>query len=119
MVKLAYQSKPKGTLFLVSDAMSSLGATQTEFVLDDQTIYVKEGRLTNQQGTLAGAHVDMRTSILNSAKYLDISLIEAIAMGTAYPENLIKSGAYGYLKKGYKAMINQLESDKITPVFLK
>lgn len=119
MVKLAYQSKPKGTLFLVSDAMSSIGSSQTEFILDDQMIYVKDGRLTNKAGTLAGAHVDMATSILNSMKYLDISVDEALAMGTSTPANVIQSQQYGYLKNGYKAVINQLKNGKITSVSLK
>lgn len=119
MVKLAYQSKPKGTLFLVSDAMSSLGSDQTKFILDDQTIYVKDGRLTNKTGTLAGAHVDMATSILNSMQYLDISLEDVLAMGTSTPANVIHSQQYGYLKNGYKAAINHLKDGKITPVLLK
>lgn len=119
MVKLAYQSKPQGTLFLVSDAMSSIGSDQTSFTLDDQTIYVKEGRLTNIEGTLSGAHIDMATSALNSAELLDISLEEALAMGTSIPAKIIQSNQYGYFKKGYKAVINQLKSGKIMPVSLK
>lgn len=119
MVKIAYQSKPKGTLFLVSDAMSSIGSDQTSFILDNQTIYVKEGRLTNKEGTLAGAHVDMATSVLNSAALLDIPLEEALAMGTSIPAKIIQSNQYGYLKKDYKAVINQLKDGKITSVSLK
>lgn len=119
MVKLAYQSKPKGRLFLVSDAMSSIGSRQTEFTLDDQTIYVQDGRLTNSTGTLAGAHVDMSTSVLNSARNLDIPIEEAFAMGTSIPADIIHSSQYGFLKKGYKAAINQLKDGKIIPVSLK
>lgn len=119
MVKLAYQSMPKGHLFLVSDAMSSIGSDQTEFVLDDQTIYVQDGRLTNMSGTLAGAHVDMVTSVINSAKFLDIPLSEALAMGTSIPAKVIDSNHYGFIKNGYKAFINEMKSDKITPVFLE
>lgn len=119
MVKLAYQSIPKGNLFLVSDAMSSLGSDQSEFILDDQTIYVQDGRLTNKSGTLAGAHIDMVTSVINSAKLLDIPLSEALAMGTSIPAKVIDSHHYGFIKNGYKAFINEMKSDKITPVFLE
>lgn len=119
MVKLAYQSKPKGTLFLVSDAMSSIGSSQNEFVLDDQTIYVKDGRLTNHSGTLAGAHIDMATSVSNAVELLDIPITEAFAMGTSTPEKVIGSRQYGMLKKGYKAVINQYKDGKITPVPLQ
>lgn len=119
MVKLAYQSKPKGTLFLVSDAMSSIGSEQSEFILDDQTIYVKAGLLTNREGTLAGAHIDMATSVLNCANLLDIPLIEAFAMGTTIPARVINTVDYGFLKKGYKAAINQFKDGKMMPIALK
>lgn len=117
MVKLAYQSKPKGKLFLVSDAMSSIGSNQSHFILDDQTIYVQEGRLTNSTGTLAGAHVDMVTSVLNSAHLLDIPLCEALAMGTSIPAKVIDNNRYGLIKNGYQAFINEMKGDKIIPIF--
>ncbi|MHC5224895.1 N-acetylglucosamine-6-phosphate deacetylase [Ignatzschineria sp. LJL83] len=116
MVKLAYQSKPKGTLFLVSDAMSSIGSDQEQFILDDQTIYVQEGKLTNATGTLAGAHVDMATSVLNSISYLDISESEAFTMGTSIPATVIHSQQYGFLKPGFKAFLNQYHNNKIRPI---
>lgn len=119
MVKLAYQSKPKGSLFLVSDAMSSIGSNQSEFILDDQTIYVKEGRLVNSAGTLAGAHIDMVTSVINSATLLDITLCEALAMGTSIPAKVIGNRCYGSIKKGYKAFINEMKSNKIIPISLE
>lgn len=116
MVKLAYQSKPKGKLFLVSDAMSSLGSEQTQFILDDQSIYVQNGKLMNAQGTLAGAHVDMATSVQNSIKLLDIPEAEAFAMGTSIPANIIHSQQYGFLKAGFKAVLNQYHHDTIAPI---
>ncbi len=119
MVKLAYQSKPKGSLFLVSDAMSSIGSNQTEFILDDQTIYVRDGRLTNSAGTLAGAHVDMAKCVVNSAEKLDISIPEAIELGTTIPAQIIQTKQYGMIHQGYKAFINEFRSGKISPVFFE
>lgn len=125
MVKLAYQSKPKGKLFIVSDAMSSIGSDQKSFYLDDQQIYVDQGRLTNNQGTLAGAHIDMACSILNAIDLLDIPLEEALALGTSIPATLIyqkdqkkqkSSRNYGFLQKGAPAYINLLKEGVITPL---
>ncbi|WP_051396078.1 N-acetylglucosamine-6-phosphate deacetylase [Ignatzschineria larvae DSM 13226] len=119
MVQLAYRSKPKGKLFLVSDAMSSIGAIQNQFQLDDQMIYLRDGRLVNADGTLAGAHLDMAQALLNTLHSIDIPLIDALAMATSIPAQIIQSIQYGYLKKGNKAMINVLKDDKISPVFFK
>ncbi|PWD88214.1 N-acetylglucosamine-6-phosphate deacetylase [Ignatzschineria cameli] len=127
MVKLAYQSKPKGKLFLVSDAMSSIGSDQKAFYLDEQQIYVEQGRLTNSQGTLAGAHIDMARSILNAIQLLDISLSEALAMGTSIPAKVLQQSAknssdqgsnrgYGFLHKGSPSYLNLLSDEMITPL---
>ena len=137
MVKLAYQSKPKGKLFIVSDAMSSIGSDQKEFYLDDQLIYVNQGRLINSQGTLAGAHIDMAGSILNAINLLDIPLDEALAMGTSIPASIIHHNNscnhhaddhighhknqksfrnYGFLQKEAPAYINLLKEGAIIPL---
>lgn len=123
MVKLAYQSKPKGKLFLVSDAMSTVGSQNQQFLLDGQPIFVKEGRLVNSEGTLAGAHIDMAQSVLNSTKNLNISLIEAIKLGTTYPAELIQNPRqtiprYGLLKKGFQAAINHYHDNRFEPIIL-
>ncbi len=127
MVKLAYQSKPKGKLYLVSDAMSLIGAKEKSFKLDGQMIYLKEGKLVNQGGTLAGAHIDMAKSVLNSAEKLAIPLTEAIQLGTTYPANVLELDPayqqgerprFGLLKRGYTAAVNHYYQGKFEPISL-
>lgn len=52
-------------LCLVTDAMCTLASTRTEFVMHGETIRLVDGRLTNSDDTLAGAHVAMDESIRN------------------------------------------------------
>lgn len=63
-VKLAIRLMPD-RLCLVTDAMCTLAGTRREFVLHGETIRLADGRLTNSDGTLAGAHVAMDQCIRN------------------------------------------------------
>ena len=47
----------------MTDAMSTIGSDQTEFTLNGRTVYRSDGRLTLEDGTLAGADIDMIASV--------------------------------------------------------
>ena len=87
--KLALKTKPTGKVFLVSDAMSTIGTNQTEFSFFDRTIYLKDGRLTSTTGELAGAALDMAQAIENTHLGLGLPLDESIRMATQYPADYI------------------------------
>lgn len=102
--KLALKTKPKGKVFLVSDAMSTIGTEQTEFSFFDRTVYLKDGRLTSTTGELAGAALDMATAVKNASEGLGIGLNEAVRMASTYPANYInQADRRGELKVGYSA----------------
>ncbi|GLX79163.1 N-acetylgalactosamine-6-phosphate deacetylase [Thalassotalea insulae] len=99
--KLALKTKPKGKVFLVTDAMSTIGTGQTEFSFFDRTVYLKDGRLTSTTGELAGAALDMATAVKNSAQGLDVGLEEAIRMASLYPADYLGQSKYrGVIKAG-------------------
>jgi len=87
--KLALKTKPTGSIFLVSDAMSTIGTDQTEFSFFDRTIYLKDGRLTSTTGELAGAALDMAQAVENTHLGLGLPLDESIRMATQYPADYI------------------------------
>ncbi|WP_286233726.1 N-acetylglucosamine-6-phosphate deacetylase [Thalassotalea sediminis] len=102
--KLALKAKPKGKMFLVTDAMSTIGTDQTEFSFFDRTVYLRDGRLTSTTGELAGAALEMITAVNNSHQGLDISFEEAVRMASKYPANYInQTGLRGELKVGQAA----------------
>jgi len=83
--KLAIQAKPKGKIFLVTDAMPPVGTNQTQFALYDRTVYVDNGKLTSTTGELAGSSLDMANAVKNTHEKLGMPLDEALRMGSLYP----------------------------------
>lgn len=92
-----------GQLFLVSDAMAVAGTDQTEFELEGRRITRTEGRLTLDDGTLAGADLDLTTAVQVLVTQVGIPLRDALAAATTYPRHLI--GQSGSQPLQYDAMI--------------
>ena len=63
-IEIAVRAKcGPGSIFLVTDAMATIGTDMTSFTLNGRTIYRKDGRLTLADGTLAGADLDMISAV--------------------------------------------------------
>ncbi len=74
-----------GKIFLVTDAMSSVGSDLTSLTLNGRTIFRRDGRLTLADGTLAGADIDMISSVRFLVSRLHLPLDEALRMASLYP----------------------------------
>jgi N-acetylglucosamine-6-phosphate deacetylase len=93
-----------GKIFLVTDAMSTIGTDMTSFTLNGREILRKDGRLTLADGTLAGADIDMISSVRYVHRKLGLSLEEALRMASAYPARAARiEDRKGFLKPGYDA----------------
>ncbi|XDA97680.1 N-acetylglucosamine-6-phosphate deacetylase [Sulfitobacter sp. LCG007] len=79
-----------GRIFLVTDAMSSVGSDLTEFRLNGRRILRREGRLTLEDGTLAGADLDMPRAITVIETEVGLPLHQALGMATSAPAALLK-----------------------------
>ena len=109
-LRLAIASKPPGTVLLVSDAMPTLGAGSDEFTLFGQTIRVEEGRLVNEAGTLAGAHLGMIEAVRNVARFGGVDIYEALRMASAYPARVLGlKDQLGAIRPGYRASLIELD----------
>ncbi|MCC5851480.1 MAG: N-acetylglucosamine-6-phosphate deacetylase [Alkalimonas sp.] len=86
---LAYQAKPKGKLFLVTDAMSPVGTEQTQFDFFDGQVVRQGSRLTDPSGSLAGSVLDMITAVQQASQQLGVSLAEALDMASAFPADFL------------------------------
>lgn len=101
-----------GHVFLVTDAMSTIGTDLDGLLLNGRQIYRKDGRLTLADGTLAGADIDMLSSVLFIHSVLDIEFSEAIRMATVYPAQAAGVGdTKGSLKSGCDADFIVLDED--------
>ena len=92
-----------GRLFLVTDAMSTIGSDQDGFELNGRRVYRRDGRLTLADGTLAGADIDMLSSVRYVYERLGLPLEEALRMASVYPAEAIGAANKGCLKPGCDA----------------
>ncbi|RVT47798.1 N-acetylglucosamine-6-phosphate deacetylase [Rheinheimera sediminis] len=103
-VKVALAAKPKGKLLIVTDAMSPVGTSQTEFDFFDGKVIRNGNKLTNLNGNLAGSVLDMASAVSYAVKELGLDLSEAVRMASLYPAEFLSiSTQRGQIKAGAKA----------------
>jgi N-acetylglucosamine-6-phosphate deacetylase len=90
-------------IFLVTDAMSTIGTDDDGFELNGRRVYRNGGRLTLADGTLAGADIDMLSCIRFMLEKMEMPLEEALRMASAYPAQAIGASAKGKLLPGFDA----------------
>ncbi len=84
-IAVAMRAKPADRFFLVTDAMPTVGWTQSTFMLGNTAVTAKDGRLTGPDGTLAGAHLDMARAVRNMIGEAGVSPARAVMMASAAP----------------------------------
>lgn len=93
-----------GKVFIVTDAMSTIGTDLESFSLNGREILRRDGRLTLADGTLAGADIDMISSVRFVHRTLGLPLEEALRMASAYPAEAVRiSDLKGSLKTDFDA----------------
>lgn len=101
-----------GSIVLVTDAMATIGTDMTSFTLNGRTIHRKDGRLTLDDGTLAGADLDMISAVRFAHRWIGIDLGEALRMASLYPARALgTAGRFGVLLPGAAANIVALSDD--------
>jgi N-acetylglucosamine-6-phosphate deacetylase len=93
-----------GHIFLVTDAMATIGTDMTEFTLNGRTIRREGGRLTLADGTLAGADLDMISAVRFMHREIGLPLEEALRMASLYPaEAVAQDHRLGRIGEGCQA----------------
>ncbi|MGR5444473.1 amidohydrolase family protein [Vibrio jasicida] len=93
------------------NAMASVGNPDESFTLDGQKIQVKDGKLVNEAGNLAGAHITMAQSVKNLIDW-GVSPQHAYQMASTNPAHAINlENELGYLKVGYRASATILDKN--------
>jgi N-acetylglucosamine-6-phosphate deacetylase len=101
-----------GPLFLVTDAMASLGSNLQSFLLNGRRVQRQNGRLTLEDGTLAGADIDMVTCVRNAWQHMGINQAEALRMAGLHPASVIgRDGELGSLRPGSRALFVHLSDE--------
>jgi len=102
VLRLALRSA--GKPMLVTDAMPPVGGKQKSFTLYGNEIFVRDGRCARQDGTLAGAFLDMATAVRNAVRLLDLPLTRALQLASTHPAEFLGLGhVLGKLAPGARA----------------
>ncbi len=112
-IRLAFASLGPSRLFLISDAMPSVGdeSATDGFVLNGERIRLANGRLTDAAGTLAGAHLSMAEAVRNAVRIVGLPLAAALRMATATPAERAKLADHGRIAAGARADLVALNGD--------
>lgn len=102
VARAAFAAKPRDGIALVSDAMPTVGTEQQHFELMGKQIYLRNGRLVSDDGTLAGAHLDMASAVRTAVTLVGLplddalraaSLVPARFLGLAHERGTLRAGA--------------------------
>ncbi len=112
-IEIALRAKQgPGKIFLVTDAMSIIGTDLGELQLNGRLIKREGGRLTLEDGTLAGADLDMISAVRFMVEEVGVPLDEALRMASLYPAQLLKmENQIGQLCSGARADFLYLNED--------
>lgn len=111
-LRVALAAKPRGKVFLVTDAMPMVGSDNPAFELYGEVITAVDGVVRNAAGALAGSALDMVTAVRNTVKLLGLPLAEAARMASTYPAQFLGLEArYGQIAPGYQADFVLLDPD--------
>ncbi|MBW8640165.1 N-acetylglucosamine-6-phosphate deacetylase [Hoeflea sp. WL0058] len=104
--------KGPGRIFVVTDAMSTIGTELKSLTLNGRHICRENGRLTLEDGTLAGADIDMASSVRFLKVEIGLPLEEALAMASQYPAEAVGvADRKGKLEPGFDADFTELNAD--------
>lgn len=76
-------------LCIVTDAVAPAGTDMEEFTFVGKTVYVRDGKCFDANGTLGGAAITMIESVKNAVKEVGIPLDETLRMCNLYPARAI------------------------------
>ncbi len=112
MLRLALRGA--GRPILVTDAMPPVGGSRSTFVLDGETVMVRDGRCAVDDGTLAGTCLDMATAVRNCVRLLGAPLTDALRYASTHPAEFLGLGdRLGKLAPSYRADILALDPTTI------
>ena len=111
-VQAAFAAKGSDRIALVTDAMPTVGTSLDRFELIGRTIKLADGRLTTEEGTLAGAHLDMASAVRNAVRLAHIPLDDALRAASLTPARFLGlDNERGRLVPGARADLVALTQD--------
>lgn len=109
-IRIALRAKSgPGRIFLVTDAMSTIGTDLKSFTLNGREIVRADGALRLADGTLAGADLTMIDAVRYMHRVIGVELDEVLKMAALYPAQAIgRADELGHLRPGARAGVVHL-----------
>ena len=111
VMKLALRAKRHDRFMLVTDAMPSVGSDLKSFRIQGRLITVIGDKIVDEDGRLAGAHLDMATAVRNAVKILGAEPAAALRMGSRNPAEFLKLDNVGRIAPGQRANLVLLDDE--------
>jgi N-acetylglucosamine-6-phosphate deacetylase len=113
-LRIALRAKRADRFMLVTDAMPSVGADTKAFQIQGRMISVVGGvngsKIVDDEGRLAGAHLDMASAVRNAVRMLGVDLVGALRMASTHPAAFLKLGDdVGRISPGQRANLALLD----------
>lgn len=111
-IRVAQRALPAGKLCLVTDAMATVGDEHKGFELYGERIEVRDGRLVNAEGALAGSAIGMIDAVRYCYREVGLPLAECLRMASLYPATFLgREQQLGRIAPGYRADLLLLDDD--------
>jgi len=88
-VRAAFAAKGSDRVALITDAMPTVGTSMDHFDLLGRSIKLVNGRLSTEEGTLAGAHLDMAAAVRNAVRLAQLPLEDALRAASLTPARFL------------------------------
>ena len=111
VLKIALRAKRRDRFMLVSDAMPSVGSAVKQFHIQGRLITVEGNKIVDDEGRLAGAHLDMASAVRNTCEMLGVQLADALRLASANPAAFLKLGDVGRIAPGQRANLALVDEE--------
>jgi N-acetylglucosamine-6-phosphate deacetylase len=112
VLQVTLKIKPRGSLFLVTDAMPAAAGGPPRFALQGREVVARNGRLELNEGTLAGSILTMDEAVRFCDRELGLDLAEALRMASLYPAQFLKIDRdLGRVAPGHRANLVHLTDE--------
>jgi N-acetylglucosamine-6-phosphate deacetylase len=111
-MRVAVAAKGCEHMLLVTDAIQSVGSDEKEMPFLGKKVLRSEGKVTTEDGTLAGSNLDMATAVRNTIKLIGRTPTEALQMASLRPAEFLQiDQEFGRIKPNYRASLVALSED--------
>ncbi|MBJ7550546.1 N-acetylglucosamine-6-phosphate deacetylase [Marinomonas ostreistagni] len=111
-MRVAIAAKGCEHMLLVTDAIQSVGSDKQEMAFLGKKVLRSNGRVTTEDGTLAGSDLDMATAVRNTVTLIGRTEAEALQMASLRPAEFLGiDKEFGRIRAGYRSSLVALTDD--------